>query len=606
MLGGRIASALQYPNSLAAYLTASVLLGHVLGAAEERVWLRLPFILGSALSLLVLVFTYSRGAWLLYPVGVLGLVIFSPHPFRSRVVLSAMLTAVAVGASAALFSAGLFRSASGIVWTATVITIGMALAGGIGQAAVLGLGRRYRIGITVALIVAGLAAAPLLTSKLPSDIMRRMTTISLDQRSAIERIQFTRDALRIALDHPLTGTGGGGFAATYQAYQSFGYTSTQVHNNFAQTLVETGVLGLAAFLAIWVTALLSYAKHFTSAGSNTRLQVSGALIAAVALGFHSLFDFDLSLSAVSLVLWGLWAVVAGIEPRPITRPARLNRGRIITSPSRAVVFILAGATVGVFATRLLAGVRIGEAAARQLQQGNLAAAQAGFERAATYDPFTASFQADLGQTQELMAGAENHQALMQSARIHFENAMRLESTNPNFEAAYGAFALRNGMIDEGLRAFERAVTLQPSLASRYENLAQAYVLVGRLYLEQGQKAQAEQVLQRVSSVAQSLAQRHLKTPAFAVPSEITPATTPLLALFQGEALALLGDTSLAQESLVTASQSPNTAAEAKLWLGMLAEKRGNAASGKTLLEQAYAANGRLRDEHAKLIPLLRR
>ena len=49
----------------------------------------------------------------------------------------------------------------------------------------------------------------------------------------------------------LLGAGGGGWNATYTWFQPYPYFSTETHDDFMQTGVETGFPGLLDFLLIW-------------------------------------------------------------------------------------------------------------------------------------------------------------------------------------------------------------------------------------------------------------------------------------------------------------------------------------------------------------------
>ncbi|MGI6423707.1 MAG: O-antigen ligase family protein [Tepidanaerobacteraceae bacterium] len=70
--------------------------------------------------------------------------------------------------------------------------------------------------------------------------------------------------MKIIKEYPILGTGGGGWKAIYQAYQSYRYFTTEVHSFFLQLWVETGTVGLLALLALWITTLFAGYKTLIS------------------------------------------------------------------------------------------------------------------------------------------------------------------------------------------------------------------------------------------------------------------------------------------------------------------------------------------------------
>ena len=67
-IGGRIYSSLQYPNTLATYLTAAFFISMTLLLHCENKWGTYIYPSANFTLLFVFIFTYSRGAWLAFPV----------------------------------------------------------------------------------------------------------------------------------------------------------------------------------------------------------------------------------------------------------------------------------------------------------------------------------------------------------------------------------------------------------------------------------------------------------------------------------------------------------------------------------------------------------
>ena len=81
---------------------------------------------------------------------------------------------------------------------------------------------------------------------LPRQLWQRMQLLDLETILNQERIFWSKEALGLIKKRPLLGYGGGGWETVYRSNQTYNYTSTQVHNDWLQLGVETGVLGLAA------------------------------------------------------------------------------------------------------------------------------------------------------------------------------------------------------------------------------------------------------------------------------------------------------------------------------------------------------------------------
>lgn len=94
-----------------------------------------------------------------------------------------------------------------------------------------------------------------------------------------------------------------------------------------------------------------------------------------------------------------------------------------------------------------------------------------FRRAAEVVPGNAKVHVFIGKS--LMDRGERAEALQE-----YETALRLypdyAGTDPSFNAGYGDLLLHAGRIEEGLRALERAVSLDPQWSSLHYNLGLAY------------------------------------------------------------------------------------------------------------------------------------
>lgn len=608
--GNRIASSFQYPNTLASYLTVSSLIGFALQADENPPWARRGIAAGLGVSLLTLVFTYSRGGLLVFPIAVVGLLVVAPRPYRRTLVVSILASSIGAGVAMPLFSKGLAlaalgQSASGVhLWGAVLLAI-------LASAGLHLLGERvlrFREvsplvwGVIATLIVAGgaVAAGRFLAQDTVLGLGKRLVSFSLRDENMLGRFQITLDALKIFRDHPILGTGGGGFAAVYHAYQAYGYTSSQVHNQFAQTLVETGILGFIPFVALWGASLYAFGRLMRRCKNPRTLLLAGvALVGALALGLHGAIDFDLSLSSVSLALWTLWGVVASadrIDAEGATHGAKAPR------PGwPAVSAVVVAVALVIFTSRLVAGSVASQTAISELRANATSKALADLRRSATRDPYEASTFMNLGAIEMSMARQFGSESFAKTGWEDVQRGLNLERTNPSYQAAYGDAALQMGLLGDGLQAYEQALNLAPFEAGRYADLAKARVAVAKYYINKGQRGEADQVLAKVIPLAEELAARHdLAVSASPAASQITPASTPALNLYSGEALALLGKLTEARAELTGAMGDPQTHTEALTWLSAVTVKKG----GLVPDQSSPAATSQLARQVAEILPLL--
>lgn len=144
-------------------------------------------------------------------------------------------------------------------------------------------------------------------------VLGRLGNLSPDMRTSI-----TKDCLRMFSHRPVLGWGLGTFPAVYPSYRSF-YTNlfvNEAHNDYAQLLVETGLLGFG--LMLWFLVRLYRSGLQTS--RRWEFKWDGAVSLAALLGctgllLHSLVDFNLQIPANAAVFYALCGLAASPLPR---------------------------------------------------------------------------------------------------------------------------------------------------------------------------------------------------------------------------------------------------------------------------------------------------
>lgn len=549
-VGQRIYSVLQYPNAAAALMLTVMLVGNALILGEESLRRRLVLSTLSGLIALGFFFTLSRGILVVAPVAILLMLIGLP---RGQILPSLMLMVSAMGVPVLIGMKTI--AAAGGAGNHLLVILWALLASAAAALATWGATRLSRLpsrtlwlGMGTLLAVAGIAIGGLLATRpidqvLPPAITR-LLDINLETQSAQSRLEFTADALRAFKDQPW-GYGGTGWDRTYRRYQQVNYVTREVHNHYAQTLVEAGALGLIALVGALGAALWTGFRSRTDEPLRWTMTSAGMLLA-----LHAFLDIDLSYFYLWLLMWGLLA--AGLPPQavPVKQEKRFVWPATLAS---TVVVCLVSLSLAVGANAFLRAedaiiARDGRgavAAARTAVQWDpinsqylrLVSAQANLERAVALDKYNASLWSDLARIRE-------GQGDLAGAR---EAAVRALENQPMHLDRYVTLAGISGqLIDAGLVKKDRAGVLAE---------AESLLALGRQLDER-------------SAVAAPRQHRYPYTRL---------EWTPPMHLALGKAQMLTGDLEGAEQHLRKAvdGKEKELAKEASLWLHALYTQQNN-------------------------------
>ncbi|HET7213368.1 MAG TPA: O-antigen ligase family protein [Terriglobia bacterium] len=138
----------------------------------------------------------------------------------------------------------------------------------------------------------------------PQNVTNRLSSVgkvvNAPEATYGDRMHVAYDSLLIFHDHPLLGTGLGSFGSIFPAYQTFPTNELYpyAHNDYAQALAETGVLGaliIAASLILFFR--LAFGNLRRRLDQDTGWIRLGAALAVCGLLIHSFVDFNLHIPA---------------------------------------------------------------------------------------------------------------------------------------------------------------------------------------------------------------------------------------------------------------------------------------------------------------------
>ncbi|MBC7105889.1 MAG: O-antigen ligase family protein, partial [Firmicutes bacterium] len=486
-------------------------------------------------------------------------------------------------------------------------------------------GAAYMVAVTLAYTAYAAGTAPTVAaSVLPAQVAARMATIGAEDVSFQARLLCAADAVRVALERPWLGGGGGAWNALYHQYQSTVYWTTEVHNHLAQVWVEAGLVGLAGFLGLLVGLVWAGRRALARLPRDAAALTATAGAAAATLFLHSVFDFDLSLAALGVALFGLAGVVRGTcaAHAPV---ARLPFGERLPWPrrprARQVGAVLLGLMLGtallLTAGRLYrAGVE-GAQGARAMAAGDLARAAAHYHLAVRLDPFTPEYRADLAQLWAVRAVARDDAV----ARYRALALAREAAARAPYDAVLRG-TLRN--VYMMLREYDLAVaeamavvTANPLVGAHWELLGQTLVAAALGVLSQadggaagapagpetGNLGTARAWLERAAALPEELAAAEARLNREAAFGRRTVDRPPGLWLAAGQAHYLLGRYTEAVSLLERARLQKAPAGEVLVWLAAAHARRGEADRARALLEEAARADAGARDRYREVLAL---
>jgi hypothetical protein len=426
--GYRLTGPIGYWNGLGIFAAMGALLALGLAARARTGVARglasaLPVVL-----LLTVFFTFSRGAWLGFTIGLATAIALDPR--RLQLILTTLVLAPWSAAAVWLASRRHALTTVGsrldtataqghsLVVVAALLALGSGLTGfAVGfvgdRVSVPTLARRAFAGTLIALVLAGVSAvwvakgspAHLATAAWHSfhaepkpgqpTLTNRLTDLSSNGRLALWRTS-AHDFER----HPLLGTGGGTFAISWAARGTF--TALDGHSLYMETLGELGAVGLLLIVGVIAMPLVAAVR------ARHSLILPSAVGAFAAFAVHAGVDWDWELSGVTIV-----ALLSGAA---LVASARRDEGRIPARPLRLALIPVAAILAVLACGSVLGNVPLGHARDALDADTSLSSAQRDARTAFRWAPWSSEplrilGEAQLNSSEPRRARATFHQAL---------------------------------------------------------------------------------------------------------------------------------------------------------------------------------------------------
>ena len=431
---------------------------------------------------------------------------------------------------------------------------------------------------------------------------------SIQLRTAVTRMDFVGDAIEMIKERPLLGWGGGGWEEAYHTFMEYLFLSNEVHSFYFQIGVEAGLLGLLAVAGIWISFVFYMYKlyHKRKAGFSMFNTAWVLFVAFMVIGGHALIDFDLSLSALTIVLWSFFGIIASMvySIEAVEEQKASFKGKAKTNLlRRASLALVTGAAIIIFTLSMLLNQAHSNAmqASNYLQSRNLDKGLEHMEKAVLLNPYNADFRVGLSQIYRYrLQYAESIEQAKRAVELSPFNAKR------RFNLADIYLAANN--YEPAIEQAEKAVELDPLQRQWYEMLSERYFIIGYLNIEKGNHEAAKDSLERAAALPdrmnkfmKSVSQENLKI--WKGP-KIIPEHKILF--FTAAAKYQLGKFDLAQKDLNEAikSKDKNIKGKALIWQALVADKSGRNYDSLIKKANEFIPNAKQEFDKLKLFPIL--
>lgn len=282
----------------------------------------------------------------------------------------------------------------------------------------------------------------------------------------------------------------------FEALGSSGTQENRTHNDFAQMLAETGVLGTGMFLWLMVTVLtgaLKYLARWRTIPAAERANACGLMGGVLVILLYALPNFPFHIVSSAATFWVMFGLLASYaipvplpalaetthEPLPQRPPSTASRRLAFASVATTLVMaILAGKLV--LATLEYKRANPGS---RQLLPTNLKLASVKYERAMALDFSNAQYAYDYGAMCFNLANTDP--SMVRRAEELLKKALRLGFVNEDLAYGLGHLADKQNKPEEAFTWYSLAATL---------NERKKESLQGRLRILLREITSAEQLL----------------------------------------------------------------------------------------------------------------
>lgn len=532
----RISSFLQYPNTLAIYLTVAYVFGVYLAKCEKWRFASPVFHAGNFVVLISFWGTDSRGGTIAFGIALLATLLCID---RSNVFSNILSSLVVILGSFGLCRLVIYHSGSN-VYKWGMVFLGV-IAIFVFRYILDWLLKRYEVKRVLTVGMAIMAGLVVIGGLVVGSYVAKgnktfnLSKFNLKERNLQERVAFDRDAIKIIRDHPM-GIGGGGWAVVNRKYQGHFYETKDAHNYFLQTAVETGIFGLAALLVLLLSSFVSVLKLSKIEDKDYACAAVTAGICIFSLSLHSMMDFNMSLGLIAMIFWGLLGLIRGISLLYAEKQNRIINVRALYAKGLvALVSILVIAVSLSIYSSISQAVR----ANSKMKLHDYDDAYKAMYLAHRLDPLNYVITMDLSQIKMEMGSHNEKRSDLVDAKNWATASEKLNSWDPEVFFLKAKTMLLLGEVSDATKEIEKARELSPMSQRYYDALSEIYILAGKYYHETGDKKLAQTYFKAVTEVLNRANQQNTKIPPERREWALQLINSPLMQKNTDEALTML-------------------------------------------------------------------
>jgi len=295
-----------------------------------------------------------------------------------------------------------------------------------------------------------------------------------------------RDTMRMWVERPVFGVGAGLFHINFPDYASDELRAiwpqdraivNDAHNEFVQTLAETGIVGISVFLWVFVTFFASAYRFISDEWAHHPLISSGdkkfataVFLAALGGLFQNFFSVDMRFAVSGIYIFALMGMAF-----PIEDAWKFNFKNLYLRTFALLLLIFAGYILIRETVRPYAAVKHEASRADFFDEKILDAAKtiSDLEALALKHPTEAAVFEKLGW---VYAKEKN----FNEAIKNYRTAIRLKPDLPGPYNNIGNILFLANRLDEAIGYYEKSISVKPDQIDSRINLALAYYYRGRL------------------------------------------------------------------------------------------------------------------------------
>jgi len=332
--------------------------------------------------------------------------------------------------------------------------------------------RLRRLGLVSFVVV--LALAFLVPDLGSTSLARLRSIVDPTQASARVRLLIWRSALDLVVQHPLLGVGLGNFEFAYaevRSVEEWHLSRREVvddaHNEYLHLTVETGLVGLAAFL--WFLTRAARLARNLLRSAAMREQALPAIGSLAGLLLYAGFGFPFKNPTSSAYWWVLLGYLSVLDLETDQRTSSMLHPLWV----RASAVLHAALAVLLVFGSFLADLHLGRVQVLS-RAGKDAEADAEYQSALRLYP-------PLIWTHRLRSLVHDDRRMFPLLASEYERRLRSQPNDAWLLAELGGLYGALGRQDEAKTLLRRAIALRPGLPTAHENLGTALLLSGDVH-----------------------------------------------------------------------------------------------------------------------------